>query len=134
LLKKQIPLKSIESLSGEMMFLFLPAIVLMITQGGSSDSAMHNASTWQWVLIAGTGIITVIPLWIFGYAAQHVPLTVLGPLQYSVPTINFLLGWLAYHEELDATRIIGFSLIWVALAVLATDTARRAQRTRATAH
>jgi chloramphenicol-sensitive protein RarD len=131
LLKKQIPLKSIESLSGEMMFLFLPAIVLMITQGGSSDSAMHNASTWQWVLIAGTGIITVIPLWIFGYAAQHVPLTVLGPLQYSVPTINFLLGWLAYHEELDATRIIGFSLIWVALAVLATDTARRAQRSRA---
>jgi chloramphenicol-sensitive protein RarD len=83
------------------------------------------------VLIAGTGIITVIPLWIFGYAAQHVPLTVLGPLQYSVPTINFLLGWLAYHEELDATRIVGFSLIWVALAVLATDTARRAQRSRA---
>jgi chloramphenicol-sensitive protein RarD len=130
LLKKQIPLKSIESLSGEMMFLFLPAIVLMITQGGSSDSAMQMASTWQWVLIAGTGIITVIPLWIFGYAAQHVPLTVLGPLQYSVPTINFLLGWLAYHEELDATRIVGFSLIWVALAVLATDTARRAQRSR----
>ena len=113
-----------------MMFLFLPAIVLMITQGGSSDSAMQNASPWQWVLIAGTGIITVIPLWIFGYAAQHVPLTVLGPLQYSVPTINFLLGWLAYHEELDATRIIGFSLIWIALAVLATDTARRAQRSR----
>ena len=45
-------------------------------------------------------------------------------------TINFLLGWLAYHEELDATRIVGFSLIWVALAVLATDTARRAQRSR----
>jgi EamA domain-containing membrane protein RarD len=41
-----------------------------------------------------------------------------------------LLGWLAYHEELDATRIVGFSLIWVALAVLATDTARRAQRSR----
>ena len=134
LLKKQIPLKSIESLSGEMMFLFLPAVVLMIAQGGSSDSAMQNASTWQWVLIAGTGIITVIPLWIFGYAAQHVPLTVLGPLQYSVPTINFLLGWLAYHEELDATRIVGFSLIWVALAVLATDTARRAQRSRALIH
>ena len=102
----------------------------MIAQGGNSDSAIHTASTWQWVLIAGTGVITVIPLWIFGYAAQHVPLTVLGPLQYSVPTINFLLGWLAYHEELDATRIVGFSLIWVALAVLATDTARRAQHSR----
>lgn len=131
LLKKQIPLKSIESLSGEMMFLFLPAIVLIIAQGGNSDSASNNASTWQWVLIAGTGVITVIPLWIFGYAAQHVPLTVLGPLQYSVPTINFLLGWLVYHEELDATRFFGFSLIWVALGVLATDIARRAQRSRA---
>lgn len=131
LLKKQIPLKSIESLSGEMMFLFLPAIVLIIAQGGNNDSASNNASTWQWVLIAGTGVITVIPLWIFGYAAQHVPLTVLGPLQYSVPTINFLLGWLVYHEELDATRFFGFSLIWVALGVLATDIARRAQRSRA---
>jgi chloramphenicol-sensitive protein RarD len=50
---------------------------------------------------------------------------VLGPLQYSVPTINFLLGWLAYDEELDATRVAGFAMIWIALVVLALDTARR---------
>jgi len=54
-----------------------------------------------------------------------VPLTVLGPLQYSVPTINFLLGWLAYNEDLDATKLVGFGFVWVALVVLGVDTYRR---------
>lgn len=128
LLKKQIPLKSVESLTAEMAYLIVPATVLLLIVSSNSDSATNTASTGQWILIALTGVITVIPLWTFGYAAQHVPLTVLGPLQYSVPTINFLLGWLAYHEELDATRVVGFSLIWCALVVLALDTARRSTR------
>jgi chloramphenicol-sensitive protein RarD len=50
---------------------------------------------------------------------------VLGPLQYSVPTINFLLGWLAYNESLDGTKVVGFAIVWVALAVLGVDTYRR---------
>lgn len=130
LLKRQIPMSSLDSLTAEMMWLVLPAIVLAITQSSQTSSITNTADGVHWVLVILTGVITVIPLWMFGLAAKRVPLTVLGPLQYSVPTINFLLGWLAYNEELDATRVVGFAFVWVALAVLATDTARRSQRAR----
>ncbi len=125
LLKRQVPMTSLDSLAAEMFWLVLPAAVLAVAQSSLVDSATNTASTGEWILIILTGAVTIVPLVMFGYAAQRVPLTVLGPLQYSVPTITFLLGWLAYHEELDATRVAGFAMIWIALVVLALDTARR---------
>ncbi len=125
LLKRRVPMSSLDSLTAEMMWLVLPAIVLAIAQSGRNDSITVTADGLHWALVIMTGLITVVPLWMFGHAALRVPLTVLGPLQYSVPTINFLLGWLAYNEELDATRLVGFAFVWVALVVLALDTYRR---------
>ncbi len=130
LLKRQVPLSSLDSLTAEMMWLVVPAIVLAITQSSQKTSITVRADGVHWVLVVFTGLITVVPLWMFGYAAKRVPLTVLGPLQYSVPTINFLLGWLAYNEELDATRVVGFVFIWLALGVLAVDTYRRSSLRR----
>ena len=125
LLKRQVPMSSLDSLTAEMMWLVVPALVLAATQSSRPNSLTTNADALHLVLVVLTGLITVIPLWMFGFAAQRVPLTVLGPLQYSVPTINFLLGWFAYHEELDATKLVGFGFVWVALVVLGVDSYRR---------
>lgn len=125
LLKRQVPMSSLDSLTAEMMWLVAPALVLAIAQAGRTDSVTQTADSLHLTLVILTGVITVVPLWMFGFAAQRVPLTVLGPLQYSVPTINFLLGWLAYNESLGTTKIIGFGFVWIALAVLGVDTYRR---------
>jgi chloramphenicol-sensitive protein RarD len=53
---------------------------------------------------------------------------VLGPLNYLVPIINFLLGWLVYDETLPAARVIGFALVWLALALVTYETARSSGR------
>ncbi len=68
---------------------------------------------------------TVVPLTLFAWAAHRVPLTVLGPMQYLVPTINFLLGWLAYDEDLPASRVTGFAFVWAGLVLITIDTVRR---------
>jgi chloramphenicol-sensitive protein RarD len=81
-------------------------------------------------LIAGTGIVTTVPLLMFAFAAQRLPLTVMALVQYIVPTINFLLGWLAYHEELDGLRVFGFVLVWIGLLIVTFDSLRRGRRTR----
>jgi chloramphenicol-sensitive protein RarD len=39
-----------------------------------------------------------------------------GFLQYIAPTGQFLLGVLAYHEPFPPERLVGFAIIWVALA------------------
>jgi len=128
LFKRQVPMSSLESLTAEMLWLVAPAIGLAVAQSSRANSVTAMADGLHLTLVVLAGPVTVVPLWMFGRAAKRVPLTVLGPLQYSVPTINFLLGWLAYGEDLDTTKIIGFGFVWVALVVLGVDTYRRGVR------
>ena len=70
----------------------------------------------------------MVPLLLFAFAAQRVPLTLLGGLQYLVPIINFLLGWLVYDESMPADRLVGFALVWAALGAVTVDRWRPPRR------
>lgn len=123
-LKKQVPLSPVESMAAEAFVLVVPAIVIVTAYAGRADSVPASASALDGLLVALTGVATVIPLMLFAYAAPRVPLTVLGPMQYLIPTINFLIGWLVYHEEMAASRWVGFLLVWAALVLITVDTVR----------
>lgn len=128
LTKRRVPLDPIDSLTGELVVLALPAIALVaagfVRTGGIPDQAVGD----DWWFLIGTGAITAIPLLLFAFAAQRVPFTVLGPTNYLVPLINFLLGWLVFDESLPASRVAGFLLVWVALATVTVDTWRHRSR------
>jgi len=127
LLKRQISLQPLESLMSETVVLVVPAVLLMIWMSRFDDSVVKSGSSGQLTLVLLTGVVTAVPLLLFASAAQKLPLTVLGPMQYSVPVINFLLGWLLYHEKLTATRVIGFGLIWIALVIVSIDSMVRSR-------
>ena len=120
-LKKQVPLTSLESLSGEVVALILPACVLVAITFDHPDSVANIATSVEWFLVLFTGLMTAIPLLMFGVASRRVRLSVLGPMQYLVPTFNFLLGWLVYNEELNPLRVVGFAFVWVGLAIFFVD-------------
>lgn len=126
LFKRQVPLSGVESLAGETFLLAIPAVVLVAAMAGGDDSIATTASGGEWALVALTGVVTAVPLLLFAVAAQRVPFTILGPLQYLVPTINFLLGWLAYDEAMPADRVVGFAFVWVALVLVTIDRLRAA--------
>jgi chloramphenicol-sensitive protein RarD len=127
MLKRQVTLQPLESLMSETLVLIVPAIGLIIWFSRYENSVVTSATSAQWTLVALSGLITAVPLLLFAAAALKLPLTVLGPMQYSVPVINFLLGWLVYHEDLSVTRVIGFSLIWVALVIATLDSIRESR-------
>jgi chloramphenicol-sensitive protein RarD len=129
LAKRKVPLSPIESLAGETFLLALPALVVVIVLGQRSDSVPSTAGPADWVLVVGTGVVTALPLLLFAMAAKRVPFTLLGPLNYLVPIINFLLGWLVYGEPLPPSRVVGFVFVWCALVAVTTDTVRAARRT-----
>jgi chloramphenicol-sensitive protein RarD len=131
LLKRQVPLQPLESLMSETIFLIIPAIALIIWFSQYDNSVMQSADFWHIILVLLSGVVTAVPLLLFAAASLKLPLTVLGPLQYSVPTINFLLGWLVYHEELSTSRFIGFGLVWAALVIVTVDSIRRARQSSA---
>jgi chloramphenicol-sensitive protein RarD len=126
LTKRRVPLGPVESLTSELLVLALPAIALVAGGFVRSGGVPDQASGADWAFLVGTGAITAIPLLLFAFAAQRVPFTVLGPVQYLVPLINFLLGWLAFDEALPPVRVAGFVLVWVALLLATVDMVRRA--------
>jgi chloramphenicol-sensitive protein RarD len=126
-LKKHVPLTPIESMAAESFIVLVPAIFAVTVLASGSNSIPHTASTAQFILVLCSGLATIVPLTLFAYAAQRMPLTVIGPLNYIVPTINFCLGWLVFHESLPPSRIVGFALVWVGLAIATADAARRSR-------
>jgi len=129
-LKKQVPLSSLESLSAEVLVLLAPAIGILIWGFNRSDSVKNIATTTQWTFVLFTGLMTAIPLLLFGAASRRVRLSLLGPMQYLVPTFNFFLGWLAYNEKLDTTRLVGFAFVWFGLIILITDSVKSSKNSR----
>ena len=120
-LKKQTQLPPLESLTGEVMVAFIPALIYVAVCWNRVNSVSNTATSAQWMLIALTGFVTTVPLLLFAASSQRIPLTLIGPMQYIVPTINFLLGWLIYNEQITATKIAGFGLIWACLAIVLLD-------------
>lgn len=82
------------------------------------------------LLLVSAGIVTGVPLLLFGAAARRLPLSVLGMLQYLTPTLQFLVGLLLFGEHMSPSRWVGFALVWGALVVLTVDGTRSARATR----
>jgi chloramphenicol-sensitive protein RarD len=127
LTKRRVPLEAAQSLAAETLVLIVPATILVATGWWREGGIPHAATAVDWGFLVGSGIITMVPLVLFAFAAKRVPFTVLGPANYLVPIINFVLGWLVYDEPLSASRFAGFALVWVALMLVTLDTLRARQ-------
>ena len=69
-------------------------------------------------------VVTAVPLMCFAQAAQRLPLSTLGFLQYLSPSIQFLLAVLAFDEDFPPEKAVAFGCIWLALAVFSLDAVR----------
>lgn len=117
LVKKLAPLSSLQGLTLETGILFIPALVYMLYLEGIGTAAFLHTGLVPDLLMIGAGVVTTIPLLMFTSAAKRVPLTTIGVMQYLAPTIQFLIGVFIYKEAFDRTRLIGFSLVWLALLI-----------------
>jgi chloramphenicol-sensitive protein RarD len=124
LFKRQVPLGPFESLTGETLVLLLPAVLVLLVPAAHGNGLADEASGAQMVLVALSGVATTVPLLMFAGAARRIPFTLLGPMLYIVPSINFLLGTLVYHEPLDGSQLLGFALVWVGLVIFTLDGVR----------
>jgi chloramphenicol-sensitive protein RarD len=126
LLKKKVPLDAVSSLTAESVVLAPVALVYLLTLG--SANTFTSAGTGHTLMILSTGIVTVIPLLLFGAGARLIPLTTMSMLQYLAPILQFAWGVFVVHEPMPASRWIGFALVWLALAVFTFDALRNRRR------
>ena len=117
LLRKTAALGALEGLALETLLLFPLALGYLVVLTLHHDNQFLSAPAAQQWLLAAAGPITAIPLLLFAAGARRIPLSLLGLLQYIGPTLQLLLGVWLYHEPFGGVRVIGFALIWSALAV-----------------
>jgi chloramphenicol-sensitive protein RarD len=128
LAKKQAGAGAVESITVETLVLvpFAAAYIWWLTSTGQSNFASHGLG--HAALFTTTGIITAVPLMLFGAAAIRVSMVSLGLLQYLAPTIQFALGIWVFNEAMPASRWIGFGLVWVALAIFTVEALNHRRR------
>jgi len=123
-LRKKINVESdiglfIESLFISPLTLF---IFYIITLDGNYYFSFTNPQIAFWLFLAGP--MTVIPLFLFLKGVDLAGLGTSGMMFFLAPTGQFLLGIFYYNEYFDFNKLIGFIIIWIAVAIYLHDLSR----------
>jgi chloramphenicol-sensitive protein RarD len=130
LVKKKAPMSPLPGLTLETGILFIPALAFLVVEELHGTGSFGHAGMQPTLLMAGSGVVTTVPLLLFATAVRLIPLSVVGILQFIAPTIQFLLGVFVYREPFSRAQLLGFSLVWLALAVFAVEGALHNGQTR----
>ncbi len=117
------------SLFGETTVLVLPALFLLLFVN-EPTGATFTSSPGTALFFLGAGLITVIPLLLFGAAAKRIPLSMLGFLQYIAPTLQLIVGLVVFEESISSAEMLGFVAVWTALGLFSVDGSRNRVATR----
>ena len=129
LVRKLTPVAPMVGLGAETLLLAPLALAYLLWLWGHGGISLGRESYTSSLLIF-SGALTTVPLILFAMAAQRLPLTTLGLIQYLAPTLQFLCGVLLYGEKLTQGQMISFALIWLGLILFATDSIATARKNR----
>ncbi|NUZ07215.1 EamA family transporter RarD [Piscinibacter koreensis] len=130
LLRKVAAIDALEGLTLETTLLAPFGIAGLWWWWGSGPTSFPSAGPAVTVWLLGLGPITAVPLLLFAVGARRLSMASLGMMQYLGPTLQFLVGVWIFDEPFGPDRLVGFGLIWIALAVYSADALRNARLTR----
>ena len=124
LLRKKISVESDVGLLIESLYITPLALLnfYLITIDGNYYFSLDNPKIAFWLFLAGP--MTVIPLFLFLKGVDLAGLGTSGMVFFITPTCQFLLGAFYYNEYFDLNKLIGFIIIWIAVAIYLNDLSR----------
>ena len=108
--------------------LVMPIALAQLAFVASSEHITLLDSPSNAFVLIGFGILTAVPLILFGAAASRLPLSTIGFIQYLTPVLQFLTAFFILREPMPAVRWVGFGLVWLSLVVLTFDAIRNKRR------
>ncbi len=109
------------ALTWEVMVLFPVAVIGLVVIGDGGSFGSEPPVT---LVLVGAGLVTVVPLLLFGSAVRSIPLAWVGVLQFMTPTMFFLEGAFLFDEAISGARWIGFGFVWLAVVLFLVDVSR----------
>lgn len=121
LLKKRLPLGALPGLASETALMTPLALIFLGYLTVQSQAAYTQSGPGTIGLLLFSGIATALPMLLFNAAVRKINLSTIGILQYMAPTMQFLIGVLIFQEPFTPARVVGFTLIWTALALYSVE-------------
>ncbi len=121
LMKKVAPLSAVHGLALETGILFVPAALYLLVEAQAGRGALLHSGLLRDSLMLAAGPTTTLPLLLFAAGVRRIPLSLVGMLQYINPTMQISIGVLLYNEPFTRIQLIGFGLVWCALALFALE-------------
>jgi len=123
-LRKKINVESDIGLLIESLFVSPLALIVfyLISLDGNYYFSFSSPQIAFWLFLAGP--MTVIPLFLFLKGVDLAGLGTSGMIFFIAPTGQFLLGIFYYNEYFDLNKLIGFIIIWIAVAIYLHDLSR----------
>lgn len=117
LVRKKAPGGVLVGLSVETLLLAPLALGYLIYLEAQGKFVFTELSLLAQACLLGSGLITLVPLLLFAWGVRRISLSTTGVLQYLSPTMQFLLGWLVFHEPFDGDRFIGYLWVWAGVVL-----------------
>lgn len=115
LVRKKVDINSLHGLLVETAILF-PVALVMLAVGPAPPTPAAALG-----ILSLSGIITAVPLLMFGAALRRLKLSTIGFLQYVGPTGQMLVAVAVFREPLDRVKLASFALCWLGIAVYTAD-------------
>lgn len=131
LCKKLAAVPAVESMAVETAYQFLPALVYLGFLQAHHTGKFGHVHWTVTVLLICAGLVTAVPLICFAAAANRLPLSTIGLLQFLAPILQLCCGVLIAHETVPGSEWVGFAIVWVALALLTYDSLAQVRQSRA---
>lgn len=106
------------------------AVIWLVLMFGQGRLVFDPAQAGMAFLLAGTGLVTLIPLLLFAAGVRRLPLSTIGILQYLAPSLTFVLAVFVYGETFTLDHAITFGCVWLALLLYSWAGWHRMRRAR----
>ena len=126
LIRKLVPVEAVVGLAAETVLLTPLALGYLSFVAVGGHAALGRDALTSGLLVF-SGVITAVPLALFSFGARRIPYSTLGLVQYLGPSLQFAIGVFVFEEPMLPARLMGFALIWSALALYVSDVFRIAR-------
>jgi chloramphenicol-sensitive protein RarD len=117
LVKKMVAVDSIIGLTTETLIVMPLALYFILKLETGGVGTFVTAPFTLSLILAGSGIITAIPLLLYARGIEKTTFSMIGFLQYIAPSINLFLGIFVFREHFTLSHLISFCFIWAGLLI-----------------
>lgn len=121
LIRKLTPVGALPGLTVETLVLVPVGAGIALWYAASPAGSSFGHEPELSALIVLSGLLTAVPLTLFAIAARRLDFSVIGMVQFTSPTLVFILGVTVFDLPLKPIQIAAFAIIWAAIGLFVWD-------------